>query len=147
MKKRLPVMLTALALSVAMAFALAACVAVPKDYASAKKNLEDSGYVVGGYDFSNASGLELIGKAALEAYGLKGLTGVISGTNGDEFVAFIFFDSAKEAKDAWKNFEDKAEEFAGDYDNDKKEEKSDYKAGISGKVIYVGTKQALKDAK
>mgnify|MGYP003304130429 CR=1 FL=1 len=80
----------------------------------------------------------------LKYSGMDGLKAVLTAFNeDDEAIMIYYFDSAKDAKEAWEDFEDDIEEMK------EEAEEADKKvvAKRSGKMIYVGTKQAVKDAR
>ncbi len=59
--------------------------------------------------------------------------------NMEDFIVIMYFEDSGDAKDAWDEVKDEAKEYEDVYD--------DFVCKKSGKMIYMGTKQAVKDAK
>ena len=119
-------------LMVGCVFALASCGGPNKDPKEAKKALEDAEYTV------NLVDGELAKAAKCEA--------VINAFNkdGDRITIMYFLESA-DAKDAYDEAKDELkelEEAAKEAD-----EEFNYEVGKSGKVVWMGTKDAIKAAK
>ena len=138
MKKFTKIMALALVAVMAMAV-LVACGPASKPEKAAQA-LKDKGYVVTAVipDDSTKGKLEqasldLIAKAA----GLEegDITATVTGTNGDESISITYFKSASVAKKYW------------DANKDQIEEKEGWIVKQSGAMIYMGTEQAVKDAR
>lgn len=130
MKKNI-LKLTALALlAVMMCAMLVACGAPNKDPDKAAEKLEDAGYSV---VYNDGEGL--IGGAMLP----DDVDATILARNGDEYIYITYYEDSKAANDAWDDVKEEVEQF--------KEENSDIVCKKSGKIIYYGTKQAVKDAR
>ena len=120
-----------LALSLVMVMMIsmfASCFGGPNsDPDKAEEALEEAGYLV-----TNTT----------LGYDLEGLDTVVTGykmnslTDGDAIV-ILYFEDSKSAKEAWDELKDALDE----------EDEDDYVVKKSGKMIYAGTKQAVKDAK
>ena len=112
---------------------LAAC-APAKDPADAKAALEKAGYVATKTDGT-----------LLALVGIKDCTDVVSGTKkeGDkvEGVSIYYFETAEAAETAFEKIEDLVEEFKDEDDA------SDFVFKMSGKIVYGGTKAAVKAAR
>lgn len=81
---------------------------------------------------------------ALSALGVKGIDTVISGTKSGEHITIVYFTDTDSAKSA----EEKVMKYAEDKDKDKdKKDDSNWVFKRSGKMIYWGTKNAVKDAR
>ena len=78
--------------------------------------------------------------------GYSGMVAMVTGTKGLltgnlQTITIYYFESTSAANDAW-------EKIKSDSDKDKEKNKdSDWVCKKSGKVIYFGTKQAVKDAR
>ncbi len=120
--KKMVRLLSLLLVALMLCTALVAC-GPAKDPADAKDALSEAGY------------------AAVKGPGIfGGCTDVVSGTNlktGDH-ISIYYFESATKAKEA---FEDVEEMF-----DDKKDDDSEWVIKRSGKMIYFGTKEAVKAA-
>lgn len=112
-----------------------------KNADDALKALKDNGYT--------AVKSDLLGAAGLAAAGIKGVDSVVSGTKTEkkddqttvETVTIIYFTDADAAKTA-------EEKVSGQSEEGKKENKdSDWVFARSGKMIYFGTKAAVKAAR
>ncbi len=115
----------------------AAC-APAKDPADAKAALEDAGYTVSKTD---GKGLVFVG--------IEDCTDVVSGIyvdkendNKKEAISIYYFETADAAEKAFEDMEDIIEEFKDDDAED-----SDWVFKKSGKIIYGGTKAAVKAAR
>lgn len=129
MKKNI-IKITALALLTVMICAmLVACGGPNADPEKAKEALEDAGYTV----VLNDGGL--LGDFALP----KGAEATLTAFKGDdEYISVIYYEDKDALNDAWEDVKKDAEEL--------KEEYEDIVLKKSGKMIYFGTKQAVKDA-
>lgn len=109
------------------------------DPAKAKEALEKNGYTVV-VDRN-------IQPAALTLVGIKGVDTVLEATyskdDQSEFLCVLYFTSASAAKDAW----DAAKKEAEDEKKQDKKDDSDWVVGKSGKLIWYGTKAAVKAAR
>ena len=130
MKKNI-IKITALALLTVMICAmLVACGGPNADPEKAKEALEDAGYTV----ILNDGGL--LGDLGLP----KGAEATLTAFKGDdEYISVIYYEDKDALNDAWEDVKKDAEEL--------KEEYEDIVLKKSGKMIYFGTKQAVKDAK
>ena len=119
----------ALTLVLIMSVALfASCAAPNKDPEKAKEALEKADYEVLRLD----EGLDVLYEG-LEAYLMA------EDEDGEEGIIIYYFKDSATAKDAWEEVEKEVEEM--------KEEEPDLIAKLSGKMIYIGTKDAIKAAK
>ena len=111
----------------------AAC-APAKDPADAKAALEDAGYVATKTD-----------GAILALAGIKDCTDVVTGTKKEddkiESVSIYYFETAEAAEEAFEKIEDLIEELKTEDDA------SDFVFKQSGKIVYGGTKAAVKAAR
>ncbi len=134
MKKKL---VLSIVLAMVMVLGIVLCACGPNsDPAAAKITLQDNGY--------KAIEDKLITPNALKVLGVEGISTVISGTKTvdkkTEHVTIIYFETTDAANAGW----DKVQEYASD---DKEEEDTDWTIVKSGKMIYYGTKQAIKAAR
>ena len=132
----------------AIALMLFAACAPASDPDTAKKNLKDEGYSATIYD-----GDGLIIGSALALAGVENVNKVLVASkyadDTFEFLTVLYFDSSKDANNAVE----KAKEYAKD--KEKQEEKEQKKEegsvewvfGKSGKMIWFGTKAAVKAAR
>jgi len=120
---------------VVMLGSLASCGGPNADPEKAEEALDDAGYAVT-LDKTIQPGLYKLA-------GVDGVDCVVSAVNLDEddagFITIIYFDEAEDAKEAFDHIKDEAE--------DKMEKYEDYVCKKSGKMIYYGTKNAVKAAK
>ena len=128
--------ITAVALVVVMALAVLVACGPAADPDKAVAALKENDYVAakvttGGYN----------GMVAMVT-GTKGVLGsLLSGEKQFQTITIYYFESTSAANDAW-------EKIKSDSDKDKEKNKdSDWVCKKSGKVIYYGTKQAVKDAR
>lgn len=119
--KKVVSVIAVVALVAIMATVLVAC--VPTDPAKAESNLKEAGYLV----------------APLPLLGVAGVDEVIMATTLEERIIIVYFESS-----------DAASEFYGDKDYEKllKEELGieDAVYKKQGKIVYLGTKEAVKAA-
>ncbi len=122
--------ITALALlTVMICTMLVACGGPNKDPEKAKEALEDADYTV----IFNDGGF--IGDHLLP----DGAEATIIATKGDdEYISIVYYEDAEAANEAWEDAKEEAKELEEKYE--------DIVYKKSGKVIYIGTKQAVKDA-
>ncbi len=130
MKKNI-LKITALALLAVMLCAmLVACGAPNKDPEKAKEALEDAGYTV----ILNDGGL--LGDHLLP----DGAEATLTAMKGDdEYISIVYYEDKDALKDAWEDAKEDAEKLKEKYEN------IVYKK--SGMMIFIGTEQAVKDAK
>ena len=119
---------------VVMLGALVSCGGPNADPKKAEEALEDNDYVV----------IVADNKISLAVYGLDNLDCVITAYNEedeDDAIIIFYFDDKEDADDAFDSeiFEELAEEA--------EEEAKDIVVKKSGKMIYIGTKNAIKAAK
>lgn len=131
MRKTLKIV-SLIALFAILATVLVAC--IPNDPAKAEDNLKNAEYTVlsykeGDVGFSVATGF-------LEIIGVKNVTAFVSATKGEDGIALIYFADSETAKENYTAIEEYY-----------KEEDKDAVIKRSGKVIYAGTEQAIKDVK
>ena len=116
---------------------LASCGAPNQDPDKALESLKNNGVVWAGKDDTYLPGV-------LTIAGVKGVDCVVSGTGkiDDDYahITIIYFDTAKDANEAWDDIQDRAE------DEKKDAEDSQWVCKKSGKMIYYGTKNAIKAA-
>lgn len=127
--------ITALALLAVMLCAmLVACGGPNANPDKAKEALKENGYVAEKID----------SKVGLAVYSIIAgdVEAVVTGVNEDgEAITIFYYENAADAKEV----EEKIDELLEKYGDDDKE--SEWVAKRSGKMIYIGTKQAVKDAK
>lgn len=141
MKKRFT-LVAVLAIVLTCVFLLAACTPATNPD-TAKENLEKKGYSVS-IDTNLAP-------AGLAIFGITGAKSVLTATYSDdenfEYLCVIYFSSSSDVKEVWE----KAKSYASDQekkekkDNDEKKD-SEWTVGKSGKMIWFGTKNAVKAA-
>ena len=140
MKKVLLVVAVIALISVAT-MALVGC--VPSDPAKAEANLKDAGYEVMVTRASDGTGVKLGLNAVADGCVamVTAMKATISNSDADfDGVVIYYFNDGAKAKAFYE--EQKAE-----YDELSDEEKEDMKVGKSGKVVYAGSKDAIKAAK
>ena len=120
--------ITAVALVAIMALAVLVACGPASDPDKAVAALKENGYTAGKISTGGYEGLEAV---------VSGTKGLLSG-NLQTITIYYFKDTAS-ANDAWESIK-------SDSDKDKKDD-SDWVCKKSGKVIYYGTKQAVKDAR
>lgn len=130
MKKNI-LKITALALLTVMICAmLVACGGPNKDPEKAKEALEDAGYTV----IFNDGGF--LGDLAMP----KGAEATITAVKGDdEYISIVYYEDKDALNEAWEDVKEDAEKLQGKYE--------DIVYKKSGNMIYIGTKQAVKDAR
>lgn len=147
MKKRITIITSVVALALVCALLFAAC-APASDPDTAKKNLKDDGYAATVYD-----GDSFIIGGTLSLFGINNVDKMLVGSkyadDSFEFLTVLYFKSAKDANEAVE----KAKEYAKDREKEeekgqKKDEGSiEWTFGKSGKMIWFGTKAAVKAAR
>ena len=120
-----------------VALSATAC-GISNNYERVEEKLDDEGYTV--YTLKGSSKIE----AALNSLGMDAdpddIECVMTAEDGDEFIYLVFFEKTKAAKEFYEDFESDGEELL-DYMDVNGE------VGRDGKVVYMGTKRAIKDAK
>ena len=136
MKKAIRLLAFAI-LTVMLCITLASCGGPNADPDDALSALKDNGITWAAKD-------KVAIPLALKALGVDGVETVVSGTGkiDDEFahITIIYFEEKDDANDAWE----KVQEYA---DDKKDEDTEDWVCKKSGKMIYYGTKAAIKAAK
>ena len=129
--------LVAIMLIAMMSISFTSC-GMPNDPTKTKANLEKEGYSV--VYLSDA--ISLTTQEALFGVSRGGLIGVVTGTNsnGSEMVVVYYCKDSKVAKTVY-------DKIKAEYDTADAEEKKDTAVGKSGKVVWMGTKAAIKAAK
>jgi hypothetical protein len=137
MKKTLKLFVLALAVAM-ICLTLASCVAPNSDPDKAVQNLKDNNIAWAVKD-------EYGTPAALKILGVDGVDCAVSGTGEIDgkyaHITIIYFDEAKDAKEAYEKIEEYSEKYQKDTED------SDWVLKKSGKMIYFGTKDAVKAAK
>jgi ABC-type glycerol-3-phosphate transport system substrate-binding protein len=127
---------------------LVACGAKPaSDPKEAKDALEENGYKA-----THLSGVLV--EAASSAFG-DGVTDIVTGIDGDDSVTIVWFEEEDDAKDFYEELEEKYEESKAELDEiededvkeELQEELDNAAYGISGNMVWMGTKEAVKAAK
>ncbi len=138
MKKSVKILALAL-VAIMLCLSLTACGAPNADPDKALESLKDNGVTWAAKDKTVIPGL-------MKIAGIDGVDCVVSGTGkiDDEFahITIIYFEEAEDAKDEWEDVKEYAEK---DKDDDAKD--SEWVIDKSGKMIYYGTKNAIKAAK
>ena len=141
MKKFLKAMLAAMLIAIT-AVTVCSC-GVPSDPAKAKENLKKNGYTP-----DETIATAVIKSVTTLEYGISFFDKVESSlwaVNADGETVLIVYckdsDSAKKVNKISKSIYDKVKE--KDKENDTK---TDIKSGMSGKVVYIGTKAGVKAA-
>ena len=133
--KKVITIISVIAIVAVLAVALMAC--VPSDYNKAESNLKEADYYVACYKEGDP-----LFKTMTSAFGAENVTAIVTGTSKDleEGITLVYFKDSKSAKNAFDKFKKQI-------DDETKEESSDkeYVVKQSGKVIYGGTKKAVKD--
>lgn len=128
--------LISLALVAVMCVALLASCAPASDPDKAVAALKDAGYTaVKDTNFTPAAYKALTG---------TNISAVVTATKTDDdknvqSVTIVYFENAKDAKTAYEKLEDKS--------NEEKKDESDWVFAKSGKMVYWGTKTAVKEAR
>ena len=130
-------LLTLALVAVMLCVTLVSCGAPNADPDKTLESLNDNGITWAGKD-------KIIIPLALTGLGVDDVDTVVSGTGeiDGEFahITIIYFEEKEDAKEAWE----KVQEYANDKRDD---EASDWVCKKSGKMIYFGTKSAIKAAK
>lgn len=137
MKNTLRILAVAM-VAVMLCLTLASCGGPNPDPNKALESLKENGVTFAGKD-------TLIIPTALKIAGVDGISSVVSGTGkiDDKYahITIIYFEEAEDAKNAFEKVEDYANKNKGDAED------SDWVFKKSGKMIYYGTKDAVKAAK
>ncbi len=131
MRKTLKIV-SLIALFAILATVLVAC--IPNDPAKAEDNLKNAKYTVFAYKDGDV-GFDAA-TVFLEIIGVKNVTAFVTATKGEDGIALIYFEDSAAAKENYTAIEEYY-----------KEEDKDAVIKRSGKVIYAGTEQAIKDVK
>ena len=143
MKKKLLILTAVIAVVAAVALVFTAC--LPTDASKAKEKLTKAGYEVTMLSLDDAIGKVAINKVADEL-GIKGIESMVLGFKGsllspeepEEIIMLYYFDTAKNAKAAYEKIIEKEID---------EEDNEDFDYSRSGKIIYIGTKEAVKAVK
>ena len=122
--KRTISLILAIACILGCVLSFASCAKPANDPEKAKEKLEAEGYVV----VLNTTDLLLP----------DGVKATLLATTKDDYLMVIYYEDNAAAKDAWEEVKADAEKKAEEYE--------DFVCERSGKMIYYGTKQAVKDA-
>lgn len=141
MKKRIT-LVAVLAVVLACAMLFAACTPASNPE-TAKEKLDKKGYSVSLDTNLAPAGLALVGITGVKTV----LTASYSDDDTTEFLTVWYFSSASDVKEVWE----KAKSYASDQEKDKEKDKKDkeesnWTVGKSGKMIWFGTKNAVKAA-
>lgn len=128
--------LISLALVAVMCVALLASCAPASDPDKAVAALKDAGYTA--VKDTNLT------PAAYKVLTGTNISAVVTATKTDDdknvqSVTIVYFENAKDAKTAYEKLEDKS--------NEEKKDESDWVFAKSGKMVYWGTKTAVKEAR
>ena len=124
MKKFARILAVAL-VAVTLCLTLTSCFGPAKDPADAKSALEDAGYLVVKVD------TDLLLPDGVEA--------TVLGTTDDDYILITYYEDSDAVNEAWDDAQEDAKDLEEKYE--------DIVCKKSGKMIYIGTKQAVKDAK
>ena len=130
-----------LALLIALlAVSLISCGGPAKDPDDAKDALEDAGYEVEMQDGDLLKGFA-------ELAGIDGLVAMVEAAHEDdeEGIVIFYFEESKDAKEAFES--DYMQDMIEELEEEAEDEDMDVVIKQSGKMIWFGTKQAVKDAK
>lgn len=129
MKKSIIKVLSLTLIAIMMCAVLVSCGGPNADPDKAEKALEDAEYTV----------MKIDDEDMLKLSGIDGLVCAITAFNEDEEgIVIYYFEDAAAANEAWEDIEEEAKEAM--------EDEEDIVCKKSGKMIYYGTKQAVKDA-
>jgi cytochrome c556 len=133
MKKTMKLIALALVLTLSVVM-LASCFGPNADPEKAIASLEENGY--------KAAKDKTVLPIVFTGLGIKDVDAVVSGTaiidDKAEHVTIVYFETAEAAKAAWEDMKEYAEK------EDKDEEDTDWTVAKFGKMIYWGTKAAIK---
>ena len=130
MKKSIVRVIALSLMTIMMCIALVSCGGPNADPKKAEAALKDAGYVVvlnDGEGFISGALLPDGVEASLVAY------------KDGEYIAVSYFEDTKALNEAWDEAKDEAQKLEDEYEN--------IVCKKSGKMIFIGTKQAIKDAK
>ncbi len=135
MKKTMKLIALALVLTLSVVM-LASCFGPNADPEKAIESLKDNDY--------KAAEDDTVLPLVFAGLGIKDVDTVVTGTaiidDKAEHVTIVYFEDADAAKAAWEDMKEYAEK------EDKDEEDTDWTIAKSGKMIYWGTKAAIKAA-
>ncbi len=121
--------------AVLLGAALVSCGGPNADPEKAAEALKEADYLVTTTDSK-------IGVAAAEEiYDIENLDCIVNAIAKGNAIKIFYFEDAASARDAYDEMEDDIDEILEDI------EEKDVVAKCSGKMVYFGTKQAVKDAK
>lgn len=133
MKKTMKLIALALVLTLSVVM-LASCFGPNADPEKAIASLEENGY--------KAAKDKTVLPIVFTGLGIKDVDAVVSGTaiidDKAEHVTIVYFETAEAANAAWEDMKEYAEK------EDKDEEDTDWTVAKFGKMIYWGTKAAIK---
>ena len=134
MKKRIAIITALVALVVVCTVVLCAC-APNADPSKAVASLEKNGYSA----YKDAT----IIPAAMKLFGISGVdcvvVGVLSTNENSESIYVVYFYNSEQASDSYDSVKS--------YFEEKEDAESDWELGILGKVVWYGTKAAVKASK
>ena len=134
MKKQFVLITAIIAVVMVSMLVLTACAVPASNPDDAKAALVKNGYVAE-VDKDYMPGI-------LSMAGIKGVDSVLVATKGgQQALVIMYFKTADDAKTAWEEAKSYMEK------EEKDSKSSDYVVGKSGKMIYGGTKEAVKAAK
>lgn len=137
MKKSIVKILALSLVAVMMCVVLVSCGGPNSDPEKAAKALKNNDYAV---ETIENSGLGALAMAAFAAAGIEDLDCVVTATNKDgEHITIFYFEDSKAANEEWEDVKG--------YVEDEKDDDSDWIIKKSGKMIYFGSKAAIKAAK
>ena len=133
MKKRILSVIAVLALAAVLAVAMVAC--IPSDPDKAAENLKAADYLVDVEDGSVSMGVMGIVADGIEA--------VVSGTSDDftEGVTIFYFEDSDSAKSFYES------DFISEMKEEAEAESEELVIKRQGKIVYAGTKEAIKAAR
>ena len=133
MKKRILSVIAVLALAAVLAVAMVAC--IPSDPDKAAENLKAADYLVDVTDDPVATGVMGIVADGIEA--------VVSGTSDDftEGVTIFYFEDSDSAKSFYES------DFISEMKEEAEAESEELVIKRQGKIVYAGTKEAIKAAR
>ena len=147
MKKRITLVTSIVVLALVCAMLFAAC-APASNPDTAKDNLKKEGYSATVYD-----GDGLIVGTALALAGVENVNKVLVASNykdnSFEFLTVLYFESSKDANNAVEKAKEHAKDREKEEEKDQKKEEGsvEWVFGKSGKMIWFGTKAAVKAAR
>lgn len=137
MKKTITI-ISVVAIVAILAVTLMAC--IPSDYNKAYDNLKEANYYATTYKKG-----DLFFNEMSKLIGAQNATAIVTASKGTDAITLIYFESSKDAKNCFDSFKNVIEEEKKEAEKNG-EDTSNYVIKCSGKIIYGGTKQAVKDA-